>query len=141
MKRRKIADGVRTYKDGSIKHWKDGVLHNENGPAAIYPDGGKFYWVNGEQHRVDGPAMICGNGDLCWMQNDGFHRVDGPAMVDADGTKSWFLFNHELTEEEYNATSAEEFVIPRALTTAEIIAEMESHTQLNFEGCRDERFI
>lgn len=31
-----------------VQFWyKDGSLHNEEGPAVIYPDGTKEYWLNG----------------------------------------------------------------------------------------------
>lgn len=33
--------------DGTIRHVKDGKLHNAEGPALIHPDGKEEYYLNG----------------------------------------------------------------------------------------------
>jgi antitoxin component YwqK of YwqJK toxin-antitoxin module len=40
---------VKRYKspDGTVRHIKDGKLHNADGPALIHPDGKEEYYLNG----------------------------------------------------------------------------------------------
>lgn len=56
-------------KFGIIRHYKDGQLHRENGPAVEYPNGSKEWWFNGVLHRLDGPAVENINGDNAWYIN------------------------------------------------------------------------
>jgi hypothetical protein len=42
-----------TSPDGTIRHIKDGKLHNWEGPALITPDGKEEYFINGTQHTKD----------------------------------------------------------------------------------------
>ena len=50
--------------------WKrDGLLHREDGPAAIYPNGRWAWMRNGVLHRVDGPAECYSDGSLHWYIN------------------------------------------------------------------------
>ena len=42
-----------TSTDGTIRHMKDGKLHNWEGPAVIHPDGKVEYFINGFQHTKD----------------------------------------------------------------------------------------
>jgi hypothetical protein len=66
------------YTDG-IKAWfRNGEIHREDGPAAIWPDRSKIWYINGKRHREDGPALIC-----------------------PDGLKAWYLDGIEYTEEEF----------------------------------------
>ena len=54
---------------GTIRYYKDGKLHNENGPAYIRKDGYKAYWINRKRHRIDGPAIIYVGEDYDWWIN------------------------------------------------------------------------
>ena len=42
-----------TSPDGTVRHIKDGKLHNWEGPALITPEGKKEYFINGTQHTKD----------------------------------------------------------------------------------------
>ena len=106
-----------------IKHFKNGKLHRENGPAIYYTDGDK-YWYNegqlhredgpaiervdgskrwykdGEPHRLDGPAIEYVNGKRVWFKQGKLHRLDGPAIEYPDGVVEWWIEGKKYTEEE-----------------------------------------
>jgi len=42
-----------TSSDGTVRHIKDGKLHNWEGPALITPEGKEEYFINGVQHTKD----------------------------------------------------------------------------------------
>lgn len=42
-----------TSPDGTIRHIKDGKLHNWEGPALITPEGTEEYYINGALHTKD----------------------------------------------------------------------------------------
>ena len=42
-----------TSPDGTVRHIKDGKLHNWEGPALITPEGKEEYYINGAQHTKD----------------------------------------------------------------------------------------
>jgi hypothetical protein len=42
-----------TSPDGTIRHIKDGKLHNWEGPALITPEGKEEYFINGFEHTKD----------------------------------------------------------------------------------------
>lgn len=85
------------------KWFKDGIEHNENGPAEQWYRNGKLsssdYYKNGKLHNDNGPANI--NYWLCegptgytdsanrkmaeiWYSNGQKHRDDGPAVINYD---------------------------------------------------------
>jgi hypothetical protein len=69
--------------DGTQKHYVDGKLHNDLGPAEIRPNGTELFYRNGKLHR-DGnlPAMIGRGGTKKYAVNGKYHRVGGqPAIV------------------------------------------------------------
>lgn len=41
----------RTYTDDGVKrtYYKNGIVHNETGPAVVYSDGKVEYWLDGKQ--------------------------------------------------------------------------------------------
>jgi len=71
-------NGIQKDPYGTIRHYKDGALHNDDGPAIIYQNGDVCWYVNGREHRIDGPA-IDWSGHEEWMINGKHHREDGPA--------------------------------------------------------------
>lgn len=79
--------------EGNQYWYRNGVLHNEDGPAIIQADGRKEWWINGVRHREDGPAVERPNGTQYWFYCGQVHRVDGPAVIYADGTKKWLIKN------------------------------------------------
>lgn len=54
---------IRTFKIGTVYWLKNGDLHRDEGPAAIYPDGYRSWYQNGELHRLDGPAVESTDGE------------------------------------------------------------------------------
>ncbi len=50
----------------SVRYYKNGLYHREDGPAIEYRDTSKHWWVNGERHRLDGPAIEYCNGMKQW---------------------------------------------------------------------------
>ena len=82
--------------NGTIRYFLDGVLHREDGPAAIYPNGTKEYYKHGVLHRLDGAALIHKYGTETWYKDGKIHRdSDAPAFSDMNGTKYYYK-NGEL---------------------------------------------
>jgi len=50
-----------------IRHYKDGKLHREDGPAAVNTKGDKAWLINNKRHRLDGPAIEYANGNKEWF--------------------------------------------------------------------------
>lgn len=50
-------DGLNIQDDGTRKHYKNGKLHREDGPAIEWRWGDKDWYMNGKLHREDGPAV------------------------------------------------------------------------------------
>lgn len=80
---------------GYTIHYRNGKVHNDEGPAAISPDDDEHWFCNGVRHRVGGPAIIIR--DLIdtkpgryWYQHGKKHRVDGPAIEYISGGKEWW---------------------------------------------------
>ena len=66
----------------------------------------------GEIHRVHGPAEVWPDGTQYWVQNGLPHRTDGPAAIFADGTCYWYLQGRELSEEEFEAMTLANKMMP-----------------------------
>lgn len=64
-------DGMHTFGCGTVKWYKDGVAHREDGPATIYPDGTEVWSQNGRLHRADGPAFTRKWGDVNGVRRSG----------------------------------------------------------------------
>lgn len=77
-------------------HYRDGVLHREDGPAEIYNDGSQVWLRYGEVHREDGPAIINQDGSQFWYLHDKPHRLDGPAMLWSGGYKQWKWYGEDV---------------------------------------------
>jgi len=95
--------GICKIKDiKQTRYYKDGLLHREDGPAAIKEDGSNWWWsINGKPHREDGHAVQY-NGNKHWYQHGERHREDGPAIEYANGSKSWYIEGESYSEEEFN---------------------------------------
>ena len=72
----------RIKKTDSICHYKNGKLHNENGPAIIYYGGDKTWVVDGQVHRVEGPAIEFENGIKSWFFKDKWYHTSHPKYDD-----------------------------------------------------------
>lgn len=96
-----VKNGWITDKNGHKFHFKDNVLHNEDGPAVIGSNGDKIWYINGKLHRDDGPAVIYSDGDKVWYNKGNRHREDGPAVIDSDGTKKWYINDKKYSFKDY----------------------------------------
>ena len=96
-----ISSNPFVYKNGSKEYFKDGLLHNENGPAIDYINGDKAWFINGVKHRTDGPAVDYYNGYKVWYNNGIIHRSDGPAWIWSDGKEEYFINGREYKKKEY----------------------------------------
>jgi hypothetical protein len=93
-------NGWYTDKDGTRRHYRNGLRHREDGPAAIWLDGTQFWYRNGLRHREDGPTAIYPGGYRAWYLNGHLHREDGPAIIYRDGSRAWFLDGKEVRMED-----------------------------------------
>jgi hypothetical protein len=82
-----VAAGVLSRRDsdkGSFEIYRDGRLHCDDGPAAVFinqaGDRTEWWFRNGVLHRDDGPAVV-GNAFHEWWSSGRRHREDGPAVV------------------------------------------------------------
>lgn len=77
-----------------FQFWQFGVLHRDDGPAVVRfgPNGREEWWFQfGKKHREDGPAIVQSNGSQEWFRDGKVHREDGPAVIGADGSKRYYL--------------------------------------------------
>ena len=58
-------DGPCVWED----HYKNGVLHREDGPAVVKEDGSEYWYLDGCLHRLTGPAVFLANGDKLYYIN------------------------------------------------------------------------
>lgn len=76
-------DGHCYVKHSHAQYWfKDGILHNETGPAIVWDTKSKGWYQQGLRHRAFGPAYEC-----------------------CTGKKKYFFFGRELSLEEYKLDS------------------------------------
>ena len=87
---------------GTVRWYKDGQLHREDGPSVEWNDGSKSWYLNGTLHREDGPAVEDANGHKEWFKNGQKHREDGPAIEWEDGHKEWWINGVQYSEEHFN---------------------------------------
>lgn len=87
-------------KDNRTEWYKDGLLHNEVGPAVIQKLGSgssvalEEWWFQGVRHRDNGPSSTVLNNKSeliyqSWQVRGKFHRKDGPAII-RNGAKEWW---------------------------------------------------
>ncbi len=118
----------------SIRYYKNGLLHREDGPAVEYANSTKYWHNNGKIHREDGPAIECVNGDKFWYKNGQRHREDGPAIVYASGNKYWYLFDKMVDDQdEKKRLALRSMEDGTALTTGEIVHQLLERLQKHVE--------
>lgn len=84
-------NGWEITKDGRKLHYKDGLLHREDGPAVIYPSGDVYFYQNGVLHREGKPCSVLTDGSRVWCLYGIPYREDGgPVVVSKDGKKLWY---------------------------------------------------
>jgi hypothetical protein len=64
--------GIETDFDGTKWHWKNNLLHREDGPAAEFASGSRSWYINGKRHRLDGPAQMYSTGTNTWYYHGKF---------------------------------------------------------------------
>lgn len=79
-------------------HFRDGLLHCDDGPALIDDQGNEAWFQSGLMHRVEGPALTRADGSYEFWSNGRRHRFDGPAVVGPDGSREWYLFDAKIDE-------------------------------------------
>ena len=80
----------------SIRWYRNGKSHREDGPAVEQSDGTKSWYRNGNLHREDGPAVEWSDGTKFWYRDGELHRKDGPAVEYSDGHQAWYLNGKEV---------------------------------------------
>jgi hypothetical protein len=84
-------NGLVVTRDGRRIHYKDGLLHREDGPAVVLPNGDAFFYQNGLLHREGKPCSVLANGGRVWGLYGVPYREDGgPVVVSKDGKKLWY---------------------------------------------------
>lgn len=82
------------YKNGDKYWYKNGQLHRDDGPSIEYSNGFWEWYKNGQIHRDDGPAVQWPDSSIYWYKNGQLHRDDGPAVERVDGTRIWYRYGH-----------------------------------------------
>jgi hypothetical protein len=87
-------NGWYTDKDGTRRHYQNGLLHREDGPAIIPPNGYRAWWFNGQRHREDGPAIIYRDGSQEWHLNG--RLTDMETVLDTPEKREAYLLEESL---------------------------------------------
>jgi hypothetical protein len=87
--------------NGDVSHYKNGMLHNEDGPAVEKVDGTKIWYFEDKIHRDDGPAIIYGSGTKSYFKHGVVHRENGPAIEFISGDKCFYIDGVQLTEKQF----------------------------------------
>jgi hypothetical protein len=64
-----LQEGRSQNADGTQEWWRNGQLHNPDGPAIVRADGYRAWWLNGQLHNPDGPAVVRADGRQEWWLN------------------------------------------------------------------------
>lgn len=98
------------YKDklGTIRWYKNGLLHRDNDlPAVIWSDGTQEWFIHGKRHRDNNlPALVKNENHMEWWLNGNCHRENGPATIHVYGSAQtvfhqYFILGNQLTKEEF----------------------------------------
>lgn len=77
--------------DGRNMHYKDGLLHREDGPAVLLPNGDVFFYQNGLLHREGKPCSVLADGSRVWcLYGVPYREDDGPVVISKNGEKLWY---------------------------------------------------
>lgn len=66
-----------------------------------FESGDVEFYRNGVLHNADGPAVDKANGARYWYKNGVLHRIGGPAVYNPSGRNQYFIDGKQYTEEEY----------------------------------------
>ncbi len=70
----KLTSGI-VITSNSTYYFKNGKLHNENGPAVITKDGNEYWYINGLFDRKAAPAYITKT-EKRWYREDKLEKVE-----------------------------------------------------------------
>lgn len=87
-KKYELIEEIKTLKDGTRKHYRNGKLHRIGGPAVEWSDGEQWYYRNGKLHRTGGPAVDYRNGE-------GWYYLEGIAYTE-DGHRKTVKVLHTV---------------------------------------------
>ena len=87
---------------GTTRHYKNGVLHNDNNPAVEYYDGSKYWFTDGDLDRIEYVS-----GTKTYWKNWKMHRENGPAIEYEDGFCCWYYDGEFLGSTETGYTQKE----------------------------------
>lgn len=97
---RKVTNNYYNGKIKEVYHYKNDLIHNDDGPAVINYDlngniTSEIYFINGVCHREKGPAKVNYFDKLYIIEEyyfkGHFHRIDGPAVIKRYSTgKVWY---------------------------------------------------
>jgi len=123
-------NGWETDFAGGRLHYRNGLLHRENGPAVILRDGYRAWYLDGKpltesewkaamaekaakaKAKKAVPAkgrtgwFTSRKGTKCSFLNGKLHNEFGPAVIHADGDREWFLDDKQYTPTEWTAEMA-----------------------------------
>lgn len=85
---------------GDIEYFKNGVNHNDDGPAFIRADGYEEWYKNGVLHNENGPAIKDPDGSYKYYYEGKLHRLDGHAVKYSCGTLEWYV-DDKITHIQY----------------------------------------
>lgn len=60
-----------------------------------------FHYKDGKLHNENGPAVTNTKGDQLFFQNDKLHRTTGPAYITHEGKEYFYLNGNEVTKKEF----------------------------------------
>ena len=86
-----MKNGIVVDKYGNKFHYKDDILHNEDGPAVIYVNGALEYWIEGELVDEYRPAIINSDDTVEYYVKGKPHSEYGPAVIRANGGVEYWI--------------------------------------------------
>ena len=104
-----MKNGREVYSNGEIRYFKNGSLHNDEGPAVIRRNisGGMYeaYYRNGSLHNDEGPAVIrrnvSGGTYEAYYRNGRRYREDGPAVVSEGDYVKYYINDRGMSEQQF----------------------------------------
>lgn len=72
-----MKNGKYIESNGTVRWYKNGHIHREDGPASISNDGTKGWLIEGKLHRLDGPALEWSTGEIeWWIQGKHYTKIN-----------------------------------------------------------------
>lgn len=90
---------IRSFKDSIVVELKDDMVITEQLQGKFEFKDGYAIFKDGELHNLNGPALVTKRGKE-WWQNGKRHREDGPAIEYVDGTVVWYSIGEVVEMDE-----------------------------------------